>query len=57
MRSSHGCLNAGVGDVAADSYILSVFAGVKWYLFVDTIHDRPLSACALDAVHVDGTST
>lgn len=52
---SHRGLHAGVGDVAADRYILAVFAGVKWHRSVATLGDRLLPACTLHAVHVDGT--
>ncbi len=53
---SHRGLHASVGDVAAHSYILVVFAGVKWYRSVITLCDRLLPACTLHAVHMDGTS-
>ena len=54
---SHRGLKAGVGDVAADCYILAVFAGVKRHWSVVTLCDGLLLARTLHAVHVDGTGT
>lgn len=52
---SHRGLQASVWDVAADRYILGVFAGVKWHHFVAALRDRRLLASTLHTVHVDGT--
>lgn len=52
--ASHRGLQASVWDVAADRYILGVFAGVKWHRFVAALCDRRLMASTLHTVHVDG---
>ncbi len=54
---SHRGLQASVGHVAADCYILAVFAGVQRHRSVVTLCNGLLPACALHAVHVDGTGT
>ena len=54
---SYRGLQAGVGDVAADRHVLVVFAAVEWNLSEGAVHDGPLPAGALNAVHVDGTRT
>lgn len=54
---SHRGLQASVGHVAADRYILAVFAGVKRHWPVVTLCKGLLPACALHTVHVDGTGT
>lgn len=51
----HLGLQASVGDVAADRHVPVVLAGVEWHRPVLTLCDRPLPACALHTVHVDGT--